>query len=68
VGTGASFLGGQRDQGVKLTTHLYLVPRLRLRGAVTVTSPYVFMDWCLVKQSDNFTFTFTFTFNGGEEF
>jgi len=36
----------------------------RVKTALTYTSapPYVFMAWCLVKQSDNYTFTFTFTF------
>jgi hypothetical protein len=44
--------------GVKLTTHLHLVPRLRMCGAIpslTHTS-YVFTAWCSVKYSDNFFF------------
>jgi hypothetical protein len=45
---------------VKLTTHLHLVPRSRLRGAIPPLPQYVFMAWCLVKHRDNFTFTFTF--------
>jgi hypothetical protein len=41
---------------VKLTTHLRLVPRLRMHGAIPQLPQYVFMVWCLVKQRDNFTF------------
>jgi hypothetical protein len=41
-----SFAGGQSVRGVKLTTHLHLVARLRL---------YLFMAWCLIKNGGNFT-------------
>jgi len=40
-----------------LTTHLNLVPTLRIRGAILPLPPYVFMAWYLVKHRDNFTFT-----------
>jgi hypothetical protein len=40
---------GQSGRGVKLTTHLYLVPRSRMRGATPPLPQYVFMAWCLVK-------------------
>jgi hypothetical protein len=43
-------------------THLYLVPRSRMRGAIPLHPQYVFMAWCLVKHRDNFTFTFLFTY------
>jgi hypothetical protein len=43
--------------GIKLTTHLNIVPRLRICGAVPPFS-HVFMAWCLVKHRDNFTFNF----------
>jgi hypothetical protein len=43
-------------RGVKLTTHLHLVPRSRMRGAIPPLLHYVFMAWCLVKRRDNFTF------------
>jgi len=33
---------------VKLTTHLLIVPRLRMRGAIPPLPQYVFMAWCLV--------------------
>jgi hypothetical protein len=42
---------------VKLTTHLNIVPKSRMRGAIPPHLQYVFMAWCLVKQRDNFTFT-----------
>jgi hypothetical protein len=41
---------------VGLTTHLRLVPRSRMSGAVPPLPLYVFMAWCLVKHSDKFTF------------
>jgi hypothetical protein len=40
---------------VKLTTHLHVMPRSRMRGAIPPLPQYVFMAWCLVKHSDNFT-------------
>jgi hypothetical protein len=43
---------------VKLTTHLHLVPRSRMRGATPPLSQYVLKAWCLAKNRDNFTFTF----------
>jgi hypothetical protein len=56
-GTGALSSEGKSGWGVKLITHLHLVPRLRMRGAVP---PYVFMALFLVKCRDNFIFTFNF--------
>jgi hypothetical protein len=41
---------------VKLTTHLHLVPRSRMRGAISPLPQYVFMVW-LIKHRDNFAFT-----------
>jgi hypothetical protein len=41
---------GVKRPGVKLTTRLHLVPRLRIRGAIPPLSQYVFMACCLVKQ------------------
>jgi hypothetical protein len=40
---------GQNGQGVKLTTHLHLVRRSRMHGAVPPLLQYVFMAWCSVK-------------------
>jgi hypothetical protein len=51
MGTGALSLG------VKLTTHLHLVPRSRVGGAIPPLPQYIFMAWCLVKHRNNFTFT-----------
>jgi hypothetical protein len=42
-----------------MTTHLHLVPRSRMRGAIPPLPQFVFMAWCLVKHRDNFTFTLT---------
>jgi hypothetical protein len=47
---------GVKWWGVKLTTHLHLVPRPRMRGAIPPLTQYVLMVWCLVKHRDNFTF------------
>jgi len=30
-------------------THLYIVPTLRMRGAIPLLPHIVFMAWCLVK-------------------
>jgi hypothetical protein len=45
---------------MKLATHLHLVPRLRMRGAIPPLPHYVFMAWFLVKHRDNFTYTCNF--------
>jgi len=34
-------------------THLHLVPRSRMRGAIPPLTQYVFMLWFLVKHRDN---------------
>jgi hypothetical protein len=47
--------GGKSGRSVKLTTHLQLVPRLKMRGFIPPHRQYVFMVWCLVKHRDNFT-------------
>jgi hypothetical protein len=46
-------------RGVKLTTHLHLMPRSKNAWSYTSTPQYVFMAWCLVKHREIFTFTFT---------
>jgi len=33
---------------VKLTNHLHLMPRLRMRGAIPPLSQYIFKVWCLI--------------------
>jgi hypothetical protein len=49
MGTRGSFRGGKCGRSVKLTTHLYLVPISRMRGAVPPLSQYASMVWCSVK-------------------
>jgi len=49
-------------QGVKLTTHLHLVKRLRIYGAMPLLPQCVFKAWYLVKYRDSFTFIFTCTY------
>jgi hypothetical protein len=39
---------------MKLTAHLHLAPRLRMRGAIPPLLPHIFMALYLVKQRDNF--------------
>jgi hypothetical protein len=44
---------------MKLTSHLHLVARSRMRGAVLPLSQYAFKAWCSFKKKlrDNFTLT-----------
>jgi hypothetical protein len=51
------FHPGHSEWGVKLNTHLYLVPRLRMRGAVSPL-PHIF-SWrrSINKYGGHFTFT-----------
>jgi hypothetical protein len=37
--------------GVKLTTHLHLIPSSRLRGAIPPFSQYAFVAWCSGKST-----------------
>jgi hypothetical protein len=55
MGTGGSSPLAKR-RVVKLTTHLPLVSRLRMIGAIPPHHHHVFMAWFLVKHMDNFTF------------
>jgi hypothetical protein len=45
-----------KRQGMKLPTHLHLVSRLRMRGAIYPLPQYVFMSWCLIKHKLTSTF------------
>jgi len=49
MSTGSSIPWGKAAGGVKLTTYLHLVPRLRMRGALPPLPKYV-MRWCLIKK------------------
>jgi hypothetical protein len=44
--------------GVKVPTHLHLVPRLRMLEDIPPLPQYVFMAWYLFKHGENFTFTY----------
>jgi hypothetical protein len=44
MGTGF-FPGGEAAVGVMLTSHLQLVPRLRMNGAIPLLPLYAFMAW-----------------------
>jgi len=35
---------------MKVATHLHLVPRLRMCGAVSPLPKYAFIEWCLIKE------------------
>jgi hypothetical protein len=50
--------GGKNGRCVKLTTHLHLVPKSRMRGAIPPLPQYAVMAWCSIKRKhrDNFTF------------
>jgi hypothetical protein len=45
---------------VKLTTHLHLVPRSRMRGTIPPLPQYVFMAWRLVQHRDSFSTRYSF--------
>jgi hypothetical protein len=38
-----------KQPGMKLTTHLNLVPRSKMHGAISPLPQYAFMAWCSVK-------------------
>jgi hypothetical protein len=48
------FLWGQSCSGVKLTTHLHLVPRSENEWSYTSTPQYALIAWCLVKAQGQF--------------
>jgi len=66
VGAVRSFPGAARGRGVKLTTHLRVVPGLGMSGTIRPLPKFVFMAWYLVKHSDSFTFTLTVCVPGEE--
>jgi hypothetical protein len=50
VGMRGSFRGGESGRGAKLTTHVHLAQRSRMRGAILpLSNTPSFMPWCLVK-------------------
>jgi len=60
-------MGGLFPQGMKLTTHLLLVPKSRVCGAIPPSPQYILLAWCIVKHRDNFTFTL-FVLDSGVHF
>jgi hypothetical protein len=40
---------GVKGRGVKPTTHLYVVPKSRMRGAIPPLSQYALTVWCSVE-------------------
>jgi hypothetical protein len=49
MGRSCSILRHHSGRGVKLTTHLHLVPRWGMRGAIPQLPQYAFMAWWSVK-------------------
>jgi hypothetical protein len=58
VDTRVSFTGGKAVGGGKLTTHVHLVYRSRLRGAIPPLPQYAFMTWYSVKAQGHLYLTF----------
>jgi hypothetical protein len=50
---------GVKRLGVKLTTHLHLMPRSRMRGAIPPLPQYAFMAWWSVKSTGTTTLCVT---------
>jgi hypothetical protein len=50
MGARGSFPGAKASEASKLTTHLHLVPRSRMRGAITPLPQQAFMALCSVKE------------------
>jgi hypothetical protein len=50
MGTRGFFPGGYSGPGLKLTTHLHIVPRSRMYGGISPLPQYAFMAWCSVKK------------------
>jgi hypothetical protein len=46
MGTRGSFAGSKAAGDVKLTTHLHLVPRSRMCGAIPPLNQDAFLAWC----------------------
>jgi len=55
VQTGSEDHPTSLSQGIKLITHIQLLPRVKLAGRYNSTPQYTLMVWCLIKQRHNFT-------------
>jgi hypothetical protein len=62
VSTAGFFSPAKSGRGVKFTTNLRVVSKLRIYGAIPPLSQYVFMAIYLVKHRDNFTLFYTYVF------
>jgi hypothetical protein len=58
MGTG-NLSPGIKRPGLEANSHMHLFPRMRMLGSIS--PPYVFVVWCLIKHKKKFTLTFTFT-------
>jgi hypothetical protein len=56
MGTRGLFPWGYSGRGVKMATHLHLVPRSRMRGYIPPLPQYAFMAWCSVKKEAQWQF------------
>jgi hypothetical protein len=54
---------GIKRLGVRLTIHLHLVLKIKMRGAMPPLLQYMFMARYLVKHVEDFIFTFYFSFS-----
>jgi hypothetical protein len=59
-GTRGSFPGGKAGRGVKLTTHLHLVPSRRMSETLRPLPQYAFVAWYSVKKRHRNNFPFPF--------
>jgi hypothetical protein len=57
------FPWGYSGRGVKMITHLHLVPKSRMRGAINPLPQYAFMAWCLVKKRTETTLPLPLSLN-----
>jgi hypothetical protein len=55
-----AFSSGKAGRGMKMTTHLRLLPELRMLGGMPSLHHNIFVSWCLIKHRDNFDFVFTY--------
>jgi hypothetical protein len=67
MGTRGSFPEGKAAGGVKLTTHLHLVPRSKNEWSYTSTPQYALMAWFSVKAQGQL-YLYLFFDSGAESF
>jgi urea transporter len=47
---------GESGLSVTLNIHLHLTAEVKNAWSYTITPPFIFTTWCLIKHRDNFTF------------